>query len=78
MAKAEKEDVELQSIAHETIKKNLPQGDPLFRWDGSQKRLREAEVDSELEDEEDENDEDELARIKLRLKKELIHKRGQP
>lgn len=51
MAKAEKEDVELQSIAHETIKKSLPQGDPLFRWDASQKRLREADIDSELEDE---------------------------
>jgi hypothetical protein len=48
MAKAEKEDVELQSIAHETIKKSLPHGDPLFRWDASQKRLSEADVDSEL------------------------------
>jgi hypothetical protein len=45
MAKAEKEDVELQSIAHETIKRSLPHGDPILHWEGkeergSQKKLR--------------------------------------
>jgi hypothetical protein len=87
MAKAEKEDAELQSIAHETIKRSVPQGEPIFHWDGrdgkddregssSQRKLRNIDVNSEMEEEDDENDEDELARIKMRLKKELISKRG--
>ncbi len=63
MAKAEKEDAELQSIAHETIKRSVPQGEPIFHWDGrdgrngSQKKLNN-DAHSEMDDEDEDNDED--------------------